>query len=74
MKEAGVSTRMTKGEVETGLKKAGVVDTGLKIVEGKIGMKKGDGKIHMRTSEIDTEMMMEQLQLEAEPPSETRLE
>lgn len=70
MKEAGVSTGMTKGEVETGLKKP-EVDTGPKMVEGKIGMKKGDVKTRVR---IDTEMMTEQLQLEVEPPSETRPE
>ena len=53
---------MTQGGVETGLKKA---DTGLKVVERNIGLKKGD---------IKTRMMREQLQLEVEPPSETRPE
>ena len=74
MKEAGVSTGMTKGKVETGLKKAGVADTELKIVEGNIGMKKGGVKTRGRMSGIDTKMMTEQLQLEVEPPSETRPE
>jgi hypothetical protein len=46
---------MTKGEVETELKKD-EVDIVLEMVEGMIGMKK------------------EQLQLEVEPPSETRPE
>ena len=73
LKEVGVSTGMTEGEVETVLKRA-EVDTGLKMVEGKIGMKKGNVKTRVMMSETDTEMMTEQLQLDAEPPSETRLE
>ncbi len=48
---------MPKGEVERGLKKA-EVGTGPKVVEGNIG--------------IDKEMMRERLQLEVEPPWETR--
>jgi hypothetical protein len=53
---------MTKGGVETGLNKA---DTRLKMVEGYIGLEKGD---------VKTQVMREQLQLEVEPPSETRPE
>jgi hypothetical protein len=53
---------MTKGGVETGPKNA---DTGLKMVEGNVGLKKGD---------VKSQMMREQLQLEVEPPSETRPE
>jgi hypothetical protein len=40
------------------------------MVEGNIGMKKGDVKM----SDIDTEMMTERVQLEVEPPLETRPE
>jgi len=41
----------------------------LKAVEEEIGMKKAEVKM---ITEIDTEMMMEQLQLEVEPSSATR--
>lgn len=76
MKELEACTGMTTGEVETGLKTAEVDSTGLKTVEGKVGMKKSDSdaNTHVRMSEIDTGMVTEQLQPEVEPSSEARPE